>query len=779
MARLQRGNLPAEVTSFVGRRAELPTLKKTLERFRAVTVTGTGGVGKTRLARRVAAEVSGSFADGAWLIELDDLADGALLPSTVLLGLGLRDDGGAPLEARLADHFRAKQALLLLDGCDGVVDACARLVASLLRAAPGLKVLSTSRRPFHVEGEAVVAVGPLPVPPADEPEAEAVALMGYDAVALFVERAAAVRADVVDSDARLATIARICRRLDGLPMAIEFAADRLDVLALDELDGRLHDAYRVLVSAKRGAPQRQRTLQALVESSYALCSSEEQLLWERLTVFTGRFGLPAVEHVCTDEVISDERVLDLVAGLIDKSVLVREERTGGSWYRLPRLLREYALQRVTGAGEPGEWDRLRGRHVQWCLWLASQASDGLLTERSQDWIGQVRGNHANIRAALDYCFEDKQRAQDGFRLAAALWYHWVMTGLVAEGRAWLERGLGIAPSEPTPGRALALTVAAYLAVMSGDSADDLLAASNATAAELADPSVTGNLRFVEGLLAIHQRDLATACAKLDLALDAFRVSGSRMSTGKTLCLLGMAWTLNGDWERGRGYCEEFLAMPAASSENWGFGYIQWTTALAEWQHGSFLSARLAQKHSAQLACRFDDRFGMGSCVQSAALYFASTGRHKEAALLMGAAETHRFPAFTVLDELRRGCVDDVRDALGGAAFVELIEEGRALTLVQAAEVVAGGRRMPAGAPVSAPDVPEALSKREWEVAQLVAGGQGNKHIAAALVISTRTAEGHVQRILGKLGFTSRAQIAAWVTEQRALARAEARVGHGG
>ncbi|MFG2969395.1 MULTISPECIES: ATP-binding protein [unclassified Streptomyces] len=766
MARLQRGNLPAEVTSFVGRRAELPTLKKSLERYRAVTATGTGGIGKTRLARRVAAEVASAFPDGAWLIDLDDLTDGTLLPSTVLLGLGLRDDGGMPVEERLADHFRGRQALLLLDGCDGVVDACAGLVTRLLRAAPGLKVLSTSRRPLHVEGEAVVSVGPLPVPSDDAPGAGAAALTGYDSVALFIERAAAVRPDVLESDARLAAVARICRRLDGLPMAIEFAADRLDVLALDELDDRLEDAYRVLVTGRRGAPERQRTLQALVDSSYALCSPEEQTLWTRLAVFTGPFGLPAIEHVCTDDVIPEDRVLDLVAGLIDKSVLVREERPGGSWYRLPRLLREYAIRRVT---DPTEWERLRGRHVQWCLWLAGRASDGLLTERSQDWISQIRGNYANFRAALEYCFQDKDTAQDGLRLAAALWYHWLMAGLVAEGREWLDRGLAVAPPEPTVGRALALTAAAYLAVVGGDGPDDLLAASHEVVGHLTDATATGHLWFVEGLLAVQRGDLVAACGKLDRALAAFRSAGSMMSSGRTLCLLAMAWTLRGDWERGRGYCEEFLAMPGAVSENWGFAYIQWTTALAEWRHGNHADARVAQETSARLAGRFDDRFGMGSCVQSGALVLAATGEHRKAALLMGAAETHRFPAFTVLDGLRREYVPEVREALGDAVFAALVEEGRGLTLGQATEVVAGGRAAPG--PATAPAVPDALSRREWEVAQLVADGQGNKHIAAALVISTRTAEGHVQRILGKLGFTSRAQIAVWVTEQRALASA--------
>lgn len=763
MTRVRRGNLPAELTSFVGRRAEQAQLKRSIEGHRAVTVTGTGGVGKTRLARRLAEDVAGSFADGVWLVELDDVSDGPLLPSTVLIGLGLRDDGGTPVEDRLVDHFRDKHALLLLDGCDTVVEACAELVTRLLRASPGLRVLSSSRRPLHVPGEAVVPIGPLPVPRDDQAAPDPAALVQFDAIALFAERAEAVGS--VFSGAELEVAARVCRRLDGLPMAIEFAADRLDVLSLEELDDRLDDAYRVLVAGRRGAPERQRTLRALVDSSYALCSEEEQLLWARLAVFTGRFALAAVESVCADATLPKGDMLDLVAGLIDKSVLAREEHPGGTWYRLPRLLRDYAADRLTGLGER---DQVRDRHLRWCLQLADQASEGLLTGRSGGWINQVRGNHANIRTALEYCLDNPSRVPDALRLATALWYYWVMAGLVAEGREWLDRGLrAVGPS--TAERALALCAAAYLAMADNDDASELLASSNALEKELAEPAVTANLRLVEGLLEIHRRDLAAACASLDEARESFEATHDRMGLGRALCLLGMAWTLNGDWQRGRRYCDDFLAMPDARTENWGFAYIQWTIALIQWQHEEYADALAAQRGSAARLRKLDDRFGMGACVQSAVLHFAAAGQHREAALLAGAAESHRVPSFAVLDELRRDHTAEVRNALGAEVFAELVEQGRGLSLEEAVDIVAGSPSEAARSTV-AEEPPTALSKREWEVAELVAAGKGNKQIAATLVISTRTAEGHVQRILGKLDFASRAQIAVWVTEQRALAQ---------
>lgn len=765
MVRQQSGNLPVETSGLIGRRADLAKLKKALEGYRAVTVAGTGGVGKTRLACRIAAEVQNSFSDGAWLVELEDLTDGPLLPSTVLLQLGLRDDGTEPVLSRLIGHFRNRHALLVLDGCDPVVDACADLVNQLLAASPHLRVVVSSRRPLHIPAEAVVAVSALPLPPDDGLDPNSADLSRYDAVALFVERAAAVRPDLVFTGESLRTVARICCRLDGLPLAIEFAADRLDVLSLEELDVRLEDAYRVLVIAKRGAPRRQRTLQALVDSSYTMCSPEEQLLWARATVFTGRFSLPAAESVCADASLPEGQVLELIAGLIDKSILIREEFPGGTWYRLPRLLREYGARRLS---DHGVQDDLRERHLRWALQLAEDAADGLLTAGSASWLGRINGNHANVRAALEFCFEDAGRIPDGLRLASRLWYYWLIAGLVAEGREWLDRGLSSA-TEPSTSRAQALIVAAHLELSGGSNgADAFLAEANVLERELGDPALTGNLRFVEGLRDLHRNDLAGACDRLSRALQCFRTTGQRMDRGKTLSLLGVAATLNGDPARGLQCCEEFLGMPEASTENWGFAYIQWTLALIRWQGGDLAGAVRAQQESARLVRYFDDRFGMATCVQSAALYLAAEGRHRDGALLAGAADSQRFPLFTALTNLRRERLRGLRAALGDDELAQLLQRGREMTLEEAVDLIAGPR--PAVDPTVDATMPAELSKREWQVAELIAKGHGNKQIAAALVISIRTAEGHVQRILGKLGFTTRSQIAVWVTEHRAGAQ---------
>ena len=768
MGRVRRGNLPAELNSFVGRRRELARLRRSLETHRAVTVTGTGGVGKSRLARRAAAELGGAFVDGVWLVDLSDAADGHVLASVVAAGLGLRDDGGTPVLDRLVNHVRSQQMLLLLDGCDRVVDAAATLAHDLLRTAPGLKILVTSRRALHVDGEAVMPLGPLEVPDSDD-DVSAASLPYYDAPALLIDRATAVNPDFVVSDEASATLLRICRRLDALPLAIEFAADRLDVLSIDELADRLDDAYRLLTTSRRGAPQRQRTLLALVESSFVLCTPDERLLWARLAVFTGRFTLDAVEDVCSGGAIERDAVLDLVSGLLDQSVLTKDEHLGGSWYRLPRLLREYGAGRLAELGEAEE--HLRDRHVDWCLRLARRAEEGLLGERSDFWAAQIRGNDGNFRAALGYSLTVPDRVDDALRLSAALWYHWIIAGRIGEGRAWLDRAVRACPS-PGVAYARALAAAAYLAVVDDDpEAEHLLKRAQVLDEGLAPPELSGELLFVEGLLAVHRGNFRSAIGRLEGALTSMRTAGYVMGISRTLSLLALACALDGDAEKGLRYCEEFLEMPNTAGQNWGRAYIHMNVALVRSAGGDHAGAWKELREFAESVRRFDDRFAMSWCVHAGALISAASGRHQQAALLIGAGINHRDASFIATSGLRERAASLARAALGDETFERVVEEGRALTLRAATEVLAG----PSPAPEAAEDevgVP-ALSRREWEVAELIADGRTNKEIAAALVISTRTAEGHVRRILGKLDFLSRAQIAAWMTERRAVTRRSA------
>ncbi|MFI6278239.1 ATP-binding protein [Streptomyces sp. NPDC050988] len=763
MGRLRRGNVPSELTSFVGRGAELRQVRRSLESHPAVTLTGTGGVGKSRLARRAAAEVGRAFPDGVWFVELDDVADGALVPATVLGGLGLRDDG-APVEERLVEHLRPLRALLLLDGCERVAESCAALVSRLLAEAPGVRVLSTSRRPLRITGEAVLPVRPLPVPDLDADDLRPAALARCDAVALFADRAAAIRPDFALTEANAEWVARICHRLEGLPMAIEFAADRLDTLSEEQLAERLDDAERLLVTGKRGAPERQRTLYALVASSHSLCSPEEQALWARLAVFTGRFELGAVEQVCAGGPVAEDSVFDLVAGLVDKSVLTRDEHPGGTWYRLPRLLRDHARGHLV---QPEEWLRLGERHAEWCLRLAEDATPGLLTPRTDSWAARIRGNHANIQSALAFCLTDGRDPSRALRLASSLWYYWLITGHVGEGRAWLERGLG-ASSEPSPERARALAVAADLAINDRDGA----AATSLEAQLVAEqrqeqPALAGHLDFAGGVFATQRGDLVGARALFEKALEEFRASGDLMGTSKTLWHLALACIWSGDTAQGLCYTDEFTRTFGGQGDNWGTSAVHWALAHARLHDRDAAGALAAFTAGTALARRLEDHFGMTWWLQVGAPILALNGRDADAALMLGAARSHRVFALPALDLLRTRCSEDVRGVLGDRHFDELVARGARLPLEEAIGIALEGRPTDGDRPADGDEAATALSRREWEVAELVARGNTNKEIAATLVISTRTAEGHVRRILDKLGLASRAQIAAWMTGRRA------------
>jgi non-specific serine/threonine protein kinase len=759
VARERRGNLPPELTSFVGRRTDIGRLRRNLEAHRALTVTGTGGVGKTRLALKVAAEVERAFRDGVWLVELDELTDGDLVAATALNTLGVRNDGEAP-SRKLVSHLSGAQALLVLDGCDEVVDTCAQTVHDLLRSAPGVRILCTSRTPLRIVGEAMQPLTQMAVPrPGGDLAVSDLAC--YDSVALFVERARATRPDFALTEANAVPVARICHSLDGLPIAIELAADRLSILSMPQLASRLDDAYRFLTGTRRDAPHRQRTLRALADSSRDLCSMAELRLWARLAVFPGPFDLEAVEHVCGGVAQPGEDVLAVLAGLIDKSVLSLTDDSAGSWYQLPRLLRDYALEELVTAGEARQ---LADSHAARILNLAEQAAAGLLSSQTDASVHLLRGNHGNIRAALEhYLACDPNRA---LRLASVLWHYWAMADRVEEGRAWLGRALADCP-EPTAGRASALATSAYLALINdGPDVMDLLGAAQAIAADLRDPSLTREILFVGGLAALRRNDVATAEENLERALALLRTGvDDPAGVARTYWLLTMVWVWNGDISRGTAYSDAFKTT--AEGDSWGRALSCWNEAMARAKAGDAVSALRAQRDCVRLVRQFDDRFGMTWCVQSSAIIMAGNGHLREAALLLGAGNALPVSRLPFVDDMRRSCAAKVRAGLGSEKYGRLYEEGRCLSLRQALDLV----------DASGPDThdmsdseADCLSGREREVANLIAEGRSNKEIAAALVISTRTAEGHVRRILSKLSLSSRAQVAAWMTEHRDTSR---------
>src|SRR6516225_8323 len=458
------GNLPAELTSFVGRRGELAEVRRLLAGSRLVTLTGVGGVGKTRLAVRAAAGLRRAFRDGVWLVQLDQLRDPALVAQAVAETLGLQDRAGYAPEAAVAEHLAGRQLLLVLDNCEHLVDAAAKLADLLLRAAAGLRVLATSRESLNITGETVLAVPPLAAPEAWRLLTVA-ELTRFPAAGLFTERAAQVVPGFAVTEADMAAVAGICRRLEGLPLAIELAAARLPVLSPEQIDARLGDRLGLLTQGSRTWPARQQTLRASVGWSYELCSPAERLLWTRLSVFNGGCELDAAEGICADHRLAAGEVLDLLAALAGKSILIAAHRKGVARYRLPETLREYGQERLH---ESGEYTALRRRHRDWHEQLARQANTDWLSPQIAGLTARLHREHANVNAAQDFCQAEPGEAEAGLRIAIHVWlfYYW-SAGHISEGRYRLGQALAEA-GEPTVWRARGLLLAGFLAVISGD-----------------------------------------------------------------------------------------------------------------------------------------------------------------------------------------------------------------------------------------------------------------------------------------------------------------------
>ena len=765
------GNLPAELTSFVGRRGELAEVRRLLAGFRLVTLTGVGGVGKTRLAQRAATGLRRAFRDGVWLVRLDQVQDEALVAQAVAMALGLQDRAGYAPAAALAEYLAGRQLLLVLDNCEHLVDAAAKLADLLLRAAGGLRVLATSREALNIDGEMVLPVPTLPVPEAGRP-LTAAGLGVFPAVRLFAERAAQVVPGFALTEANMAAVARICRRLEGLPLAIELAAARLPVLSPEQIDARLGDRLGLLTRGSRARPARQQTLRASIEWSYELCSPAERLLWARLSVFAGGFELDAAEGICADDRLVADDMLELLAALAGKSVLTVEHRAGVARYRPPEVLREYGQERLQ---ESGEFTALRRRHRDWHEQLARQADTDWLSPQVAEWTARLFREHANVAATQDFCQNEPGEAEAGLRIALHVWllYYW-NAGHVSEGRYRLGQVLARA-CEPTIWRARGLLLAGFLAAAGGDrgAARPLLEQGAGLAGQLGDPATRAYADWAAGHACLFAGDLEQAIAYCEDGLALLPAVVRDRQRARLLICLAQAAGLAGDEQRAVACHREFAALTEAGSEFIRRAYSAWSLwgmGAAAWRRGDLDRATGLQQQSLRVRARSNDRMGPAFCMEVLAWIAASGRRYERAAVLLGAATGLWQSMGMSLDShqpmagYQRDCERQARQALGEAAFQAAYHRGEELS---AADVLAYALQQP---PEKPPEKPPALAvsegapltARELQVARLVAVGRSNKDIAAGLVISQRTAENHVEHILTKLGFTSRAQVAAWV-----------------
>jgi len=762
------GNLPAELTSFVGHRGELAEVRRLLAGSRLVTLTGPGGVGKTRLALRAAAGLARAFPDGVWLVRLDQLRDEALVAHAVAEALRLQDPAGCAPEAAV-EYLTGRQLLLVLDNCEHVVDAVAKLADVLLRAAAGLRVLATSRESLNIDGEMVLPVPPLPVPEEGQPLSVA-ELAQFAAAALFAERAAQVVPGFAVTEANAAAVAGICRRLEGMPLAIELAAAQIPVLSAEQIEARLGDRLGLLTRGGRARPARQQTLRASIEWSYELCRPAERLLWARCSVFAGGFQLDAAEGICADDRLPAGDVLELLAALAAKSILTAGHSKGVARYRLPETLREFGQERLH---ESGEDTALRRRHRDWHEQLARRANTGWLSPRLADLEARLFREHANVQAAQDFCQAEPGEAEAGLRIALHVWhlYYW-SAGHVSEGRHRLGQVLAEV-REPTVWRARGLLLAGFLAAVGGDrgAAQPLLEQGSVLAGQLNDPATRAFAAWAAGHVFEMAGDLPQAIAEFEDGLAVLPVAFRGPPRAQLLLGLATAAGLAGDEERAVACHREALALTEAGGEFIRHSYSTyplWALGVAAWRHGDLDRATGLQQQSLRLWARHNDRMGSIWCVEVLAWIAASRHQYERAAVLLGAAAGLWQSVGTTLDSHQpiaghhRDCEQQTRQALGETAFQAAYHCGLDLP---AEDVLACALQQP-GKPQKKPlaqAVSEAapLTRRELQVARLIAGGRSNREIAAELVISQRTAENHVEHILTKLGFTSRAQVAAW------------------
>lgn len=765
----QPTNLPARRMTLIGRERDVAVVRDLAfgSDGRLITLTGAGGAGKTSLALEVARELAPRFADGAWLVELAPLANPDLVPQAVASALGVRTGASRSPEHALVAWLRTRQLLLLLDNCEHLIDACARLTETLIANCPTLHILATSRESLRVTGETVWPVTTLEVPEAGRARSP-LELVASPAVRLFVQRAQAVRPDFVLNQKTGESIAEVCRRLDGLPLAIELAAAQVRVLTPEQIVQRLGDSFRLLIGGARTAPGRQQTLEAALDWSHALLAPSEQVLFRRLAAFAGGFDLAAAEAVGGDGEIDRNSVLALLSRLVDKSLVqVAEREPDELRYRLLEPLRQYAEQRLQVSDEA---EAVHRRHAAFFLTLAEAAEQELDGLDQGAWFDRLARDFDNFRAALRWALEF-QDADTALRLVGALReFLWVRSH-ISEGRGWTDRALALADAPEVANRdrvrAKALITAGQLPLFQGDYAlaSERLEQSVALARRAGDScGLALSLAFLGYALIALDPTRAKEQLEESLQLWRTRCQGTTRGRASTLIALGELLRDQGSYEAAAERYNEALGLLDAIGNRYAkvsplqnLGHL--ALRLGDAPRGAALIAEsliLAREQGSNHVVVI----GLGGLAAVAAL----ARQPERAACLFGAAEALGDEIGYLLEPADRTDRDwarqVARDQMSEAGFTAAWSKGRAMPLDEAVAYALDEPHNPhRQTPPRAPG--ELLTPREREVVALLSRGLTNRQVAEALVITEGTAENYVQRVLGKLGVNNRAQVAAW------------------
>jgi len=824
-----RAHLPEEPNTFIGRERELVELRQLLHRTRALTLSGPGGIGKTRLALRLLASAAAEFPDGVWFVELADLRQPDLVVSRIAAVIGITEEAGRPLLETLGDALRPRRMLLALDNCEHLLDACAQVCRHVLASAPGLRLLNTSREPLSVAAETIWRVPPLSVAPAGaDPAAAAPGAERYEAVRLFADRAAASKPGFTVGPDNVAAITAICRALDGMPLAIELAAARVRALSVEQIVARLDDRFGLLTAGDRSAAPRQRTLRAAIEWSYELLTDPERALFRRLSIFSG-WSLEMAEQVCADEEIPAAEVLGLTAALVDKSLVVLDpELLGQARYRMLDTIREYAALRLAQADEAATF---RSGFRDYAIRTSEHNLALGMARIEASWPDRVDVfrrydvDAGNVIQILNWCLEQGD-AEAGMRICAAVSPCWIVWGTFGEGGEWLRSFLALdMTGVPARVQGAATVVRGQLTLSSDPAAAWALGTEGLKLCREADDRywVAVGLNLLAEI-ALHTGRIDEAAVSADEALAIAQAAGDGWNEGYALGTRAAIAARRGMLREAEQQATASVAVMRRIDQQWGAArallglgdlarfrnhpgeahgwYVEALAILREigarpeiarclaglgrvaMDLGAIEQARRHLTRSLRLSHATGSRIGVARGLEAFAALTGHEGRSELAVQLAAAAAALREAAgLPPLSGARVEAYLAQARRLGDATVARLWASGQALTseaaVALALDAPAPSAAMPSGkGPAGenpaltvvgryrvAAAPPSSLTQREYEIAELVAGGLSNKAIAAELSISHTTAARHVANIMNKLGFNSRSQIAAWVADR--------------
>jgi non-specific serine/threonine protein kinase len=744
---------------LVGREHEIAEIARLVKDNRLVTLVGSGGVGKTRLAIEEAAAVAPRFADGVDLVDLSGIPDPALLWATVARAIGVEERADADLAQRLTRVLQPQNRLLILDNCEQLLAGTAVLATQLLSCSPRLWILVTSREGLSVPGEVIWRVPSLAFPwPGHQPSLNEMEEFG--AVALFADRARSARPSLVIRTADIAALCSICFRLDGIPLALELAAARVSALSIREIADRLDDRF-TLLSRTVGAPARHQTLRASVEWSHQLLSQAEQALFRRLAVFSGGWSLSAAEEVGADPTVAPGQAARLLAALVDKSLVQAEESTTGTRYRLLEAVKAFAHEQLVASDE---LEKTQARHGTYFANVGQQVSSRLHVPDQNLWASCLDQDQANLRAARQWCAADPARAVHGLRMAAGLWEYWLIRGQIERGADWLEDAIQRAPGPPET-RAAAVAGLALFTSLRGEfqRGGELFAASIALYEQTDDRPGRARTLAILGNWRANHGDREGSAEALDRAMRLAELAQDPYSAAYAQLMAAMAASSLNDRALARAHAAQGVALFTELGDRRGACYARCVLADCLSGEGAPAESLAILRTCLGVFEELQDRWGLLMSTTSAALTRAALGDWRQTAFALGVADSlseriggQPFPAV-------QAAIDAIAAKTGaelGPSAAPPREAGKAVGRGDLIAVALGL------APEEAPPCPLQqelpLTRREHEVTELIAEGLTNRQIAERLFIAQRTVDTHVGHILAKLGCSNRSQAAVLI-----------------